>query len=412
MEGARCMLLDAGLGNEFRGYAVLAAAHIINRMPSRAQGGKSPFETWTREKPTVGHLRVFGCPAHVLIPAETRRKLDRKSARCIFIGYAEDQGTRVYKLYNETTGRVITSRDVVFDENVKTTINGGCGVVEEMQRLEENTQENTPMKTVLSQHMSREGPRDLLSQLPSNKNYKDWAEDTYDETPTEPTSTTHEDSNNDDMEDTITLRPPATTTPNTQLPRRRQESMPNAEEPARGNQRPQRTRKPIDLFKPAAWKALVARTTEEPRSLAEALASSEARDWKEAWDSEVESLEANGTWVLEELPADREPIGCRWIFKKKEDGRFKARLVAKGYSQHLGIDYQETYAPVAKFTTLRILLSLVNENDWELDGMDVKTAFLHRELEETIYMDIPEGILPNHRAGDTSRMACRLIKTI
>ena len=87
MEGARCMLLDARLGNEFWGYAVLAVAHIMNRMPSRNRGGKTPFELWTGATPTIGHLRVFGCIAHVHIPAETRRKLDRKSVPCIFIGY-------------------------------------------------------------------------------------------------------------------------------------------------------------------------------------------------------------------------------------------------------------------------------------------------------------------------------------
>lgn len=96
--------------------------------------------------------------------------------------------------------------------------------------------------------------------------------------------------------------------------------------------------------------------------------------------------------MLEELPSDWKAIGCRWVFKRKEDRRFKARLVARGYSQRIGVDYQEIFAPVAKFTTLRILLSLVNQNDWGLDGMDIKTAFLHSELAETIYMQIPEGI--------------------
>ena len=155
---------------------------------------------------------------------------------------------------------------------------------------------------------------------------------------------------------------------------------------------------------------MVAHTKEEPRTLAEALASDDAADWWQAWDSEVKSLKDNGTWVLENLPEGRTAIGCRWVFKIKEDGRYKARLVAKGYAQAPGIDFNETFAPVAKFTTLRTLLALSAENDWELEGMDVKTAFLHSELAESIYMEIPEGL---RSEGEYSpRLVCRLVKTI
>ena len=182
MEGARCMLIDSGLGNKFWGLAVLATAHIINRMPSRSRAGKSPFEIWTGTKPTIGYLRVFCCPADVLIPAETRRKLDRKSTSCIFIGYAEDQGTRVYKLYNEQTRKVITSRDVVFDENAST--GKGKGVVEEMEEEGESSQESTPMNRILSQRRSR----DLLSQHTNNRNHE-YSNEDANKTPT-PSPTT------------------------------------------------------------------------------------------------------------------------------------------------------------------------------------------------------------------------------
>ena len=155
---------------------------------------------------------------------------------------------------------------------------------------------------------------------------------------------------------------------------------------------------------------MVAHTKEEPRTLAEALASDDAADWRQAWDSEVKSLKGNGTWVLENLPEGRTVIGCRWVFKIKEDGRYKARHVAKGYAQAPGIDFNEIFALVAKFTTLRTLLALAAENDWELQGMDVKTAFLHSELAESIYMEIPAGLRPE---GEYSpRLVCRLVKTI
>ena len=92
MESARCMLIDSGVGNEFWGYAVLAMAHIINRMPSRAHAGKSPFEIWERKKPAIGHLRVFGCPAHVHIPTVTdvTGRTDRSTRQTCRRGQEQD----------------------------------------------------------------------------------------------------------------------------------------------------------------------------------------------------------------------------------------------------------------------------------------------------------------------------------
>ena len=130
---------------------------------------------------------------------------------------------------------------------------------------------------------------------------------------------------------------------------------------------------------------------------------------------ELISLADNNTWGIEPLAENRRVIGCRWLFRKKDDGRYKARLVAKGYSQQAGIDYEETFAPVAKFTTIRLLLALSCENNWEIEGLDVKTAFLNGELEETIYMEIPEGVsvpVNKARGGYTQPLACRLIKAI
>lgn len=149
--------------------------------------------------------------------------------------------------------------------------------------------------------------------------------------------------------------------------------------------------------------------------MTEALSGNEKEEWRAAWLSELESLATNNTWVIEPLPAGRKAIGCRWLFRKKDEGRYKARLVAKGYSQQHGVDYEETFAPVAKFTTIRILLALSCEHDWELEGMDVKTAFLNGTLEERIYMQVPEGIaLPVNKNTRTyeAPMVCRLIKAI
>ena len=123
----------------------------------------------------------------------------------------------------------------------------------------------------------------------------------------------------------------------------------------------------------------------------------------------------NNTWVIEPVTENRRVIGCRWLFRKIDDGRYKARLVAKGYSQQAGIDYEETFALVAKFTTIRLLLALSCENIWKIEGVDVKTAFLNRELEETIYLEIPKRVavpVNKARGGYTEPVACRLIKSI
>ncbi|RVW59858.1 Retrovirus-related Pol polyprotein from transposon RE1 [Vitis vinifera] len=119
--------------------------------------------------------------------------------------------------------------------------------------------------------------------------------------------------------------------------------------------------------------------------------------WKAAVDEEVQALEKNGTWEITDLPRSKKPVGCKWIFtvKYKADGnvdRYKARLVAKGFTQSYDIDYQETFAPVAKLNTVRVLLSLAANLDWSLHQLDVKNAFLNGDLEEEVYMDIPVGL--------------------
>ena len=106
----------------------------------------------------------------------------------------------------------------------------------------------------------------------------------------------------------------------------------------------------------------------EPRTFEEAMTSDRAQEWKAAADSEYQSLLENDTWELVELPHGRKAIGCKWIFKVKYtcDGkveRFKGRLVAKGYSQKYGIDYDETFSPVVRFSSIRALLAYAVQND-------------------------------------------------
>jgi len=128
---------------------------------------------------------------------------------------------------------------------------------------------------------------------------------------------------------------------------------------------------------------------------------------------EMKSMQDNDVWDLVKLPKSVKPIGCKWIFKTKRDSkgnvkRYKARLVAKGFSQKKGIDYKETFSPVSSKDSFRTIMTLVAHYDLELHQMDVKTAFLNGDIEETIYMMQPENFV----LGDSKSMVCKLNKFI
>ena len=113
-------------------------------------------------------------------------------------------------------------------------------------------------------------------------------------------------------------------------------------------------------------------------------------------NEEMAALHVNKTWDLVPLPKDKNMIGCKWIYKVKHnaDGsvsRYKARLVAKGYAQTYGIDYEETFSPVAKMATVRTIIAVAASKNWVLHQMDVKNAFLHGDLQEEVYMEQPQG---------------------
>ncbi|GKC73175.1 zinc finger, CCHC-type containing protein [Tanacetum coccineum] len=141
--------------------------------------------------------------------------------------------------------------------------------------------------------------------------------------------------------------------------------------------------------------------------------SRDAALWKEAIDDEIGSIMENNTWVLSDLPPGCKPLGCKWIFKRKMkvDGtidKFKARLVIQGFRQKEGIDYFDTYAPVARITTIRLLLALAAIHNLVIHQMDVKTTFLNGDLDEEVYMKQPEGfVMPGNE-----HKVCKLVKSL
>ena len=148
----------------------------------------------------------------------------------------------------------------------------------------------------------------------------------------------------------------------------------------------------------------------EPKTFAEAFQNS---DWSKAMKEEIAALKRNQTWELVPKPRDVEPISCKWVYKikRRTDGlieRHKARLVARGFSQQYGLDYDETFSPVAKLTTVRVLLALAANKDWDLRQMDVKNAFLHGELDREIYMNQPMGF----QSQGHPKYVCKLRKAL
>ncbi|GJT41272.1 ribonuclease H-like domain, reverse transcriptase, RNA-dependent DNA polymerase [Tanacetum coccineum] len=145
---------------------------------------------------------------------------------------------------------------------------------------------------------------------------------------------------------------------------------------------------------------------DEPKNYKEA---SSDQKWIEAMKVELDSINRNNTWELTTLPKGHKAIGLKWVFKTKKDAngniiKHKARLVAKGYIQQHGIDFEEVFAPVARMETIRLLLAIAANNKWEVHHLDVKSAFLHGDLKEEVYVTQPEGFVKRQDNGKVYRL--------
>ena len=132
-----------------------------------------------------------------------------------------------------------------------------------------------------------------------------------------------------------------------------------------------------------------------PNTFNEAMLSPQSNEWKSAMQEEMHALKENNTFTETSLPEGKSTIGCKWVYSLKTNAngedRFKARLVAKGFTQKEGLDYHETFSPTARIVSIRMLLQLAVQHDFAIEQMDVKTAYLNADLEEDIYLDVPES---------------------
>ncbi|KAG7599412.1 Reverse transcriptase RNA-dependent DNA polymerase [Arabidopsis suecica] len=155
-------------------------------------------------------------------------------------------------------------------------------------------------------------------------------------------------------------------------------------------------------------------TETEPKTFRQAMKSEK---WTNAANEELHALESNKTWIVETLPEGKNVVGCKWVFtiKYNPDGtveRYKARLVAQGFTQQEGVDYLDTFSPVAKLTSVKLMLGLASAKGWSLTQMDVSNAFLHGELDEEIFMSLPQGYTPPGNVNLPPNPVCRLLKSL
>lgn len=359
VDHARCMLYAKGLPKELWAEAVNTAVHTLNRIPATGED-KTPYEKWFNKRPSVKHLRVFGTTCYTLIPKQLRKKWEAKSRKGKLVGYTDTD--KNFRIWDEERRRVDICRDVKFDDT---------------SELSNTTNISLDMLTKNDQsHCSGS----LIRKQPA----VDYQEKEIEENPDE------------DDEDDEDIQPPKAGRP-----------VGSKNKTYDKVQRELRDRTKLNT--PKRYDEHCFLITSAPLNYAEAVESEDSKHWMDAMDEEYESLLRNETWTMTELPQDRTPIQCKWVFTIKErpnctTPRYKARLVAKGFIQKPGIDYGETFAPVMKMDSIRIILSLATYYNLNMVHFDVKTAFLHGELDEELYLMQPEGF------DDGTNQVCRLKK--
>lgn len=328
VEKARTLLSDAKLNKEYWAEAVATAAYLLNRSPTKRLWNKTPYEAFKGEKPDLSHLRVFGCEAMAQIPKELRKKWDPKSQKLLMMGYSETR--KAYRLINPINKKIIFSRDVKFLEYAK-------------QNTEQKPTEEKKEEMVIDFEEKKEKPDSDIED-------DEWCE------------TFSEEQN--EMEEVET------------------------------------TRSGRIINKPAKMKDYVTYLTlnedqmeTNVNTVEEVMSEPNSEEWKIAMRKEMEALKKNDVYEVTDLPAGKKPLSTKWVFKEKADKegmkKYKARLVIKGCNQKYGIDYQETFSPVVKYTSLRYLFSLAASRNLRIDHMDVMTAYLNGDIEEEIYVKPP-----------------------
>ncbi|GJT32722.1 retrovirus-related pol polyprotein from transposon TNT 1-94 [Tanacetum coccineum] len=313
------------------------STYILNQILIRAILGKTPYELLRGRKPTLDYFRVFGSKCFILNTKDYLRKFDPKSYECVFLGYS--QNSKAYIILNKNTIKIEESLNVTFDE--------------------------TPPPSKTSPLMDDDLYEEEAIKITEKKNLEN---DIEDETL--------------EIDDVVNIK----------------ESRNHPLENVIGNLN-QRTLR-YQAQNQSNFFYFI--STIEPKNVNEALKDD---SWIIAMQEELNQFVAYDVWELVPKPKNMTIIGTKWVYRNKLDGngvvsRNKARLVTQGYNQQEGIDYDETYAPVARLESIRILLAYACALDFKLFQIDVKSAFLNGFINEEVYMAQPLGFIdfkkPDH----------------
>ena len=456
-ERSTCMLAETGLPLKFWAESTAYAVYLLNRSPHSGIG-MTPEEAWSGKKPDLSHIRLFGTTVMVQVPKATRRKQQLKATECILVGF--DETTKGYRVCDIKKEVVFKSRDVKFiDEgrlnpNLSTVPVEDCPESEryivignpnddsvdsdssnesdesevessetEYETVDENEADETltdnldeatnalPLPNLPNPSIQGEmlGPGRRKCRIPGK--YSDYQivkkglpPYTSRQVSTDVTATDITNGSGSSMETAGFVAPPL------QFNRRRDESTHEFRH-SDGGRIAQGNMSLLDR------KELVTRPdfpqdVSDPTTLKEAMNHPNADQWKLAMEAEYQSLLDNGTWECAELPEGRKAINTKWVFRTKRDCsgkviQYKARLVAKGYTQRKGEDYDETYSPVVRNSSLRYLFAYAINNGLMVHQMDAISAFLQGDIEEEIYITQPQGFEGRHGNG-----VCKLKKAI
>ena len=373
VEAARCMMLESGLPPSLWAEAIGTANHVRNRCTSRSIPSGTPYERWIKNKPDVTHLRAFGEKVFILNKAQNKGKFDARGIPGYFVGYSAN--SKAYRVWIPGERTIRVSRDIQF--------------------LNEFQKQGTPAEVFPDKFLSP-GEVTIHQDGPTHRGETDAEEQTDEEK-----SKVNRPSGSVETRVRTPGRPKIIRTGLRGRPRKMYLTAPREENcgTPEGCQSEKETpgHSGGEDDSPGADEPEVTdyamNAVEIP--LQEAVNGPNRGEWMEAMYSEVKSLVDNDTWDLVDRPANAKVIGCRTVLRNKHnpDGticRRKARVVAQGFSQRPGMEFTETFAPVARLDSFRMLMALSVKMDMKIDQIDITTAYLNGDIDKEIYMTQPK----------------------